>query len=244
MSGFFMHRFFADFPLQESLSLRKEQPLFHQIGHVFRAKIWHEVIFFEDNGPDCVYKIIDVSAKNISFQRIEIWKNLWGREWPHICLFQAYPHKMSALELIVQKIVEMGVHELVLFPGEYSQVQLLPASKMQRLLAIAREAMEQSGGNALLRISEKNNIAECFPIHSEMYHIIAHPGAQQALALPEKIENSLGLWVGPEGWWSPKEQDIFHDKSLPFWSFSNRILRLETASILWVGILGYLCRSK
>lgn len=244
MSGFFMHRFFVDFPLQESLSIPKEQPLFHQIVHVFRAKIWHEVIFFEDNGPDCVYKIIDVSGKSISFQRGEIRKNFWDQRWPHTSLFQAYPHKMGTLELIVQKIVEMGVNELVLFPGEYSQVQSLSASKMQRLLAIAREAMEQSGGNTLLRISEKNNIAECFSIHSEMYHIIAHPGAEETLGLPEKIENSLGLWVGPEGWWSPKEQDIFRDKSLPFWSFSNRILRLETASILWVGILTYLCRSK
>ena len=106
---------------------------------------------------------------------------------------------MSTLELIVQKIVEMGVHELVLFPGEYSQVQSLPASKMQRLLVIAREAMEQSGGNKLLRISEKKDIAECFSTQPEMYHIIAHPGAEEALALPKKIIKSFGLWVGPEG---------------------------------------------
>ena len=62
------------------------------------------------------------------------------------------------MELLVQKIVEVGVQKLVLFPSEYSQMSELPNTKTQRITMIAQEAMEQSGGNIPLVIEEKKDL--------------------------------------------------------------------------------------
>lgn len=238
-----MHRFFIpSLPPDRFLSDRWE-PLFHQINNVFRAKKWQQVIFFENGGADWIYEIIQVTHQSIHFQKKERAEPVTVDPYrPYLVLFQAYPHKISTLELIVQKTVEMWVRELVLFPAEYSQVRLLPGSKIQRLSAIAREAMEQSWNNQLLGIHEKADMQACFMDYPRIPHIIAHPDWVPSASLDR--EKWAGLWVWPEGWWSPKEQDFFLKNNLPFWSFNNNILRLETASILGIGILAYLGQSK
>jgi|GEM_PF-3113389 len=72
-------------------------------------------------------------------------------------------------------------------------------------------------------------------LHSDFTHIVGHYDGN---GLPNITQNtSIAFWVGPEGGWSIKEKQFFKEKKMFFWKFNNRILRLETAAIVGVGIL-------
>lgn len=239
MSGIiFMHRFFIPFSLREHLSLTQDSPIFHQISRVFRAKKWDTMIFFESWGLDEVYQIIDIDKRSIMFQRIHVLekKLSWSTKKSWIKLFQALPNKISTLEILVQKIVEIGVEEIVLFPSERSQMRDISQQKILRINMIAQEAMEQCGGNVPLVIRSQESLESARNESRDIKHILAHPGWSRNL--PEsQNEVYTGLWVWPEWWWSEKEEAYFSKNDYSFWSFNDRILRLETAAIVGCGIL-------
>lgn len=138
-----MHRFFSHTPLTPELRLTSGDQ-FHQILHVFRAKKGHSLIFFEVGGDDKVYEVIEANKKEIFLKQKEVLKKTKQKE-KRIKVFQAYPNKIATIEFIIQKMVEQGIHEIVFFASEYSQIKSIPESKQSRISAIAREALEQSG---------------------------------------------------------------------------------------------------
>lgn len=56
----------------------------------------------------------------------------------------AMPNKQDKLELIAQKLTEIGVDEIIFRPAERSIVKEWNKNKEQRLLSIIKEALEQS----------------------------------------------------------------------------------------------------
>lgn len=168
-------------------------------------------------------------SKNIS----EIHLNL------HV--FQAYPNKIATMEIIVQKLVEIGIKKLTFFPSAYSQLYDIGHQKRLRIENIAKEAMEQSGGNEPIEIVYDTRKWETIlsQISPEIYHIVAHQKGNTYFDSKSISLKTVWLWIGPEGWWSEDESALFEEKGLSFWSFNQNILRLETAAILGAGILNY-----
>lgn len=56
----------------------------------------------------------------------------------------AMPNKFEKLELMVQKLAEIGIDHIVCRPSKRSLLKELPEKKYARLHSIAREATEQS----------------------------------------------------------------------------------------------------
>ena len=110
-------------------------------------------------------------------------------------VFQAYPNKISTMELIVQKLVELGVKKIIFFPSEHSQIQIIPVQKQERIVTIAKEALEQSGGNEVVDIaysSEKLQII--IPKMTMIHHIFGHQAGESLNAAIVK-QKSLALWI-------------------------------------------------
>jgi RsmE family RNA methyltransferase len=63
---------------------------------------------------------------------------------PMIEICVALPNKRDKLELIVQKLTEIGVARITCWPAQRSQLQEIPAKKLERLETIVREAAEQA----------------------------------------------------------------------------------------------------
>ncbi len=148
-----MHRFFSSQPLFDTFVLA-EGSQFHQILNVFRAKKGEKIVFFESGGDDIVYEIVSISKKQIEFTKREVIKKPRKQEVKNnITVFQALPNKISTMETIVQKMVEIGVNHLIFFVAERSQIREMPTGKIMRITSIAQEALEQSGGNKPLIIS-------------------------------------------------------------------------------------------
>ncbi len=59
-------------------------------------------------------------------------------------LFIAMPNKREKAELMVQKLTEIGIKKILFRPAERSVIKSWNDNKYQRLLRIAKEAVEQS----------------------------------------------------------------------------------------------------
>lgn len=235
-----MHRFFSPHPLTTEIRIPQGDQ-FHQIFHVFRSKPGESIIFFESGGDDVIYEIVEVNKKEAFLKKKKVIEKPRIQE-PQMELFQAYPNKISTMEIVVQKMVELGVSKITFFPSQHSQVKDIPDIKKSRLSHIATEALEQSGGNTLLDIVyESNTIESMLHNNANLSHVVGSIGGN---GLEIWDTSGLWFWVGPEGWWSQTEKDIFIKNRCILWSFNTHILRLETASIVGVGILNYLSQVQ
>lgn len=215
---------------------------FHQISHVFRAKKGDSFIFFESEWDDKVYEIIDLSKKQIILKYKDIIKRAPAWKQKRIKILQAYPNKIQIAELIIQKIVELGIDEIVFFPSQHSQIHDISESKRTRLSSIAIEALEQSWRNSPLEISYDSKGVDML-WNPDYINVVGFIGGESSIEIPVWDE-TLSFWVWPEWWWSEPEKDFFLQNKAKLWSFNDNILRLETASIVGAGILKYLSQIE
>jgi len=70
----------------------------------------------------------------------------------NISMIIAMPNKREKAELIVQKLTEIGVNEIIFRPSERSIIREWNEKKAMRLEQIMKEALEQSRGRHLPKI--------------------------------------------------------------------------------------------
>ena len=150
-------------------------------------------------------------------------------------------------ELVVQKLTELGVDEIVFFHGDHS-VARWNADKvlrnLERLRSVATEALQQSRGAFLPTLGWLPDLAG---------HIRHRNGAGGEAAERRVLRADVGgeapqlfadqlILVGPEGGWSGREKDLGKAVSL-----GQSVLRAETAAViaggLWVGMRSGLIRQ-
>ena len=232
-----MHRFFSTSPLGHILTITENMPLFHQLMHVFRARVDDEIVLFIEGGADTVFSVIEISRKMLRLEKktelpLRILKN------SPVHVFHGFPNKIATMEIIVQKMVEIGIQHLTFFSSDHTQLTSIPKNKQWRLTSIAHEAMEQSGQNMPIVINYSNKkIAELLWEYASLQNFIASQDGSRALP---KLTESMGLWIWPEGGWSIDEAQFFRQRGELLWAFNEHILRLETAGIVGAGILSYL----
>ncbi|MCB0971077.1 MAG: 16S rRNA (uracil(1498)-N(3))-methyltransferase [Acidimicrobiales bacterium] len=130
-------------------------------------------------------------------------------------------------ELVVQKLTELGIEQIVPFVAERSVVRWdrsKVAAAQVRLTKVARGAAAQSR-RAFLPVVE--------PV-ADFASVAARPGAGLADrdGAPPSLDLPL-LLVGPEGGWSPAERDV----PLPTVGLAPGVLRAETAAIVAASVL-------
>ena len=150
----------------------------------------------------------------------------WPRPTPEITVAFALT-KGEKPELVVQKLVELGVDRIIPFAAERSVVRWdaeRRASHLQRLRKIAREAAMQSRRAYIADVSEISDFGT----------VAAVPGA--ALAdrggQPPSLAQPVVL-IGPEGGWTEAERA----SELPRVGLGPQVMRAETAAIVAGAIL-------
>lgn len=160
------------------------------------------------------------------------------RPRPALRVFQAIP-KRGKLDLVVQKLTELGAASIHLFASERS-VPKWGAGKGEahaaRLSEVARQAAMQS------RRAWIPTVAPPVPVSSldlAPLTVVLHTSASVRLvaALPMDAPEVVGLVVGPEGGWTDGEVAAFRERSAILVSMGPLILRTETASLAAAALL-------
>lgn len=133
-------------------------------------------------------------------------------------------------ELVVQKLVEIGVDRIVPFTAERSVVRWDPDKarrNVTRWRTIAREAAAQAHRPWLAQVEELRSFAEVVAeVAAEPGAALAHPDAEPIAGGSDDAPTTV--LVGPEGGWSPEEEAAV-DRRM---GLGPHILRSETAAIV------------
>ena len=143
--------------------------------------------------------------------------------------------KPERLAWLVEKATEIGVVAIHFIACE-REARSVERSHLARLQRIAISAVEQSGRSAIPRLAVAGAVSEEMARAAKeglAVAVLDSAGAAVHSGVPGSAR--CGLFVGPEGGWSPAERDRFRDLPVAAWSLGPTVLRVETAAVVAAG---------
>lgn len=156
------------------------------------------------------------------------------RRLPWVTLCMGIIKKRDRLEFAVEKAVELGVDEIVVFRGEHSQKQNV---RIERLRDTALSAMKQSLRLFLPEVRVETSLIKVLYSMDKNSSIIA---ADETAGGSDTFENltaggdNVSLIIGPEGGFSKNEHEELNHRGVARYSLGEKRLRTETAALLMV----------
>ena len=236
-----MHRFI----IREGLAVGAEVAFSaEEAAHAFkvlRLREGEEVELTDGEGKLFSAELTEVSREQVT---AKVGEELDGKESPvRITLYQGYP-KADKLELIVQKLTELGACRIVPVVMERSVAKPDPKDKgkrKERLQRIAQEAAKQCGRGMVPEVEEAITWKQAK----------ARFGEHELMLMPwedardvhikdvyrERPEvRDIAIVIGPEGGISVSEADEAKEKGAVCVTLGPRIMRTETAALASVTV--------
>lgn len=239
-----MNRFFVD---PEQMSEDTAVILGRDVNHIknaLRMKVGEELVVSDGRDRDWVAQIRSLSEDEIELVKERDFEKL--SELPaRIWLFQGLP-KGDKMDLIVQKAVELGACRVIPVAMKRSVVRLerkKGEEKVRRWQAIAESAAKQSGRQQIPEVGPVLSLLDARTISSGFEEkFLAYEGASGMEATRKKIKKcrpgtDIGVFVGPEGGFEPKEVEELEEDGWERVSLGSRILRTETAGFTLLSAL-------
>lgn len=155
--------------------------------------------------------------------------------------------KEQKFDLIIQKLTELGVKEIIPLAMERSIVKLDNSKinkKLDRWNMICKEASEQSKRNIVPKVNVPMTLKELVKIDYDTKLICSVKQKDNFINsyLQHKEECAKMLVViGPEGGVSDKEEEFLNNNNFISVSLGSRVLRVETAAIYVASVINYSC---
>jgi 16S rRNA (uracil1498-N3)-methyltransferase len=226
-----LHRFYVEQPLGEEVVVH-DVSIIKQWTKVFRYHVEDSVILFNGDGNDVTFSISSISQKEITLLRKQIHASYIPRK--KVTLFLSIIKKDN-FELVVQKATELGVSVIIPILSARSEKKNL---NIERLEAIATEASEQCGRGDVPAISPITSLTSVLDTMAcDVSYVLQMGGRSilhQDIQDSFKKTQSIGLFIGPEGGWSPEEELLFKEKGINPLKLGETVLRAETAAIVAV----------
>jgi len=211
------------------LRIRKgdEILLMDNIGKRYRAVI-------EDIRKGKVYALIKELVPEVESSPIEIT----------VCISMI---RSDPMDLVIQKVSELGAERIIPFYSERSIVRI-PEEKVESRLRhwkeVAISASKQCGRKRPAEIIAPMSLDELLEKEWREHLLIFLWEHEKKKTLKEILTDKKGIKkivgiIGPEGGFSRKEADMLKEKGFIPASLGKRILRAETAAIVFVTIVQY-----
>ena len=237
-----MHNFFVNENQKQNNRFFINGTDFNHIKNVLRMNIG-DTFLVSENGVSNLCEIESFEADTVIAKIVE--ENYNDTSLPiKIYLFQGLP-KGDKMELIIQKCVELGVHEIVPVQMSRSVVKIeekKKKSKRDRWQAISESAAKQSKCNQIPEISEiltyKQALEKAKDLDLLFVPYESKNGMEDTKTALNQIKSgmSVGILIGPEGGFDEKEIQQALEIDGKVISLGKRILRTETAAITSVSM--------
>ena len=241
-----MTRLFCDFPLAigENIELPKDAAR-HIM--VLRLSAGDTLTLFNGLGGEYQARITRIDRQRVTTEIVS--HSSREAELPYrITLAQGIP-EATKMDWIIEKSVELGVSDIIPLAAQRSVVRLnndRAEKRLSRWQAIAISAAQQCGRNRLPHIASPVGTGEYLRQTTPSPRILFSPRATETLsewARHQKPQN-ITLLIGPEGGFSPEEENIAEQQGVTFLSMGPRILRTETAGLAAVAAINALWETR
>lgn len=237
-----MQRYFAK-EIKDSNVILEDTDI-HHIKTVMRMKVNDKIeVIFNEKLYICTIENID--KVKLKIEKIEEENNELDTE----IIVALGLVKEQKMDLILQKLTELGVTKIIPVSMERSIVKLdnkKEEKKLVRWNMICKEASEQSKRNIVPIVTKVVNIKELSNINADLKLVCSVSEKDNMIYnyIEKGNYNSILLVIGPEGGISSKEEEYLKSNSFELVSFGNLVLRVETACIYIASVLNYLINKK
>lgn len=246
VKGKSMHHFFVTPEQVEETTIQITGSDVNHIKNVLRMKPGERIKISDGNNQQYLGDIRDIFADKIILEIKE--KMTADTELPsNIFLFQGLP-KSDKMEWIVQKAVELGVHEIIPVATKRAVVKLdakKAAKKVERWQAIAEGGAKQSARayvpkvQSVLSFQEAIAYAKCLDVVLIPYELAEGMDETRKIISGIQKGQSVGVFIGPEGGFETEEVEYATSNGAKKITLGKRILRTETAGLTTLSILMY-----
>ncbi|MGA2654534.1 MAG: 16S rRNA (uracil(1498)-N(3))-methyltransferase [Gammaproteobacteria bacterium] len=228
-------RIYQNITIEHSVTLSPEA--IRHVVNVLRLTTGAPIILFNGDNHE-YFGELEIRDKRTALVHINN-KIPHSRESPlkiHLAQGIARGEKM---DFIIQKAVELGVHEITPLFTERCNVKLDASRIIKRIehwQMVAISAAEQCGRNQITKIHAPSEIAQFVATTlSEQKFILSHRAEQDLKSIAKTT--SCTLLVGPEGGFAPHELKMAEAQEFIPIVLGPRILRTETAALVAVSLL-------
>lgn len=229
----------ADGQLQLGTMVSLDREASNHLSRVLRLSIGNEVVLFNGDGHDYQGKIEAIERNQVQIhllrtQEVNIESPL------HIHLYQGVS-RGDKMDLTLQKGVELGIKEFTPIISERCGVKLDEkrwVKKVQHWEKVIISACEQCGRNLIPKLNPVTQLSEAIN-HRSGQNFFLHPDAKTQFKNcgTVNVEQTISLWVGPEGGFSDSEIDEVTQNDMTPVALGPRVLRTETAALAAVSVI-------
>ncbi|RDY29714.1 16S rRNA (uracil(1498)-N(3))-methyltransferase [Romboutsia weinsteinii] len=241
-----MDRFFVEknnINLENNTCIIEGEDVKH-ISKVLRCKIGEELEVCDKDNNEYICEITNIDKNIVNLDILEK-ADIKRESNLKIRLYQGLP-KGPKMEMILQKLTEVGVDEIVLVQTKRSVAKVddkKEDKKFDRWERIIYEAAKQSKRGKLPKLRGVLSFKEALEEMKNNDMNICPYENERTVSIKKAIKNSdiknIGIFVGPEGGFAEEEIEKIQEIGSKVVSLGPRILRTETASVVASSIVLY-----
>ncbi len=233
-----MYRFFVDKNriLQDKIMICGDDV--NHIRNVLRMKIGERLLISDGEDREYVCAICEI-GKDCVVAEIEDVNGPQRELSIQVTLFQALP-KGDKMETIIQKMVELGVFQIVPVSTKRCVVKLdekKAQAKGKRWNTIALSAAKQSKRGIVPEVTKPVCFTQALQWAEQMDMVLFPYENAEGIAYTREVlqkirpEMKIGIFIGPEGGFTPEEAAEANAAGALEITLGKRILRTETAGM-------------
>lgn len=241
-----MDRFFVDkknINIENNTCIIEGEDVKH-ISKVLRCRIGEELEVCDNNNNEYICEITNIDKNQVELNIVEK-VDIQRESDLKIKVYQGLP-KGPKMEMILQKLTEVGVDEIILVQTKRSVVKVddkKEDKKIERWERIIYEAAKQSKRGKIPKLRGVLSFKEALCDMQNNDFNIAPYENERTKSIKQAIKsldiNNIGIFVGPEGGFDESEIEAIENINGQSVSLGPRILRTETASVVASSIVLY-----
>ena len=227
-----LRRFFVP-EITDELVIDGEE--FRHAVSVLRIKENEQIIVCDNSGYEYIGTVNVINKKDMLVSITE--KRASDTEAKNSVTLIAGYLKGDKTELVVQKAVELGVKNIVVFDSEFSSAYM-NANKLERLNKVSKEAAKQCLRATAPEVVYFDSFDKAL-ISAEGYEnkLFACEFATESKCDVANLQGSVAIVIGSEGGFSREEEQLANGKGFASVTLGKRILRAETAAVALTSVV-------
>ncbi|OSB10120.1 16S rRNA (uracil(1498)-N(3))-methyltransferase [Paraclostridium bifermentans] len=214
------------------------------ISKVLRCRIGEELEICDNDNNEYICEITNIDKSQVELNIVEV-VDIKRESDLKIKVYQGLP-KGPKMEMILQKLTEVGVDEIILVQTKRTVVKVddkKEDKKIERWERIIYEAAKQSKRGKIPKLRGVLSFKEALADMKENDFNIAPYENERTKSIKQAIKGvdirNIGVFVGPEGGFEDTEIKAIEEIGGQSVSLGPRILRTETASLVASSIVLY-----
>ncbi|HEU4683579.1 MAG TPA: 16S rRNA (uracil(1498)-N(3))-methyltransferase [Nitrospira sp.] len=222
--------------------VRIDGPLLSHLRESLRVQPGETVLITDDRGLRYRTEITAVGRHGIECRILEM-SHAPPRKSPSLVLVQALL-KGEKMDWVVQKATELGADRIVPVQTKHAVARIhrdRVEHQRARWERIALEAAQQSERWTVPTIDVPSDLSDATTADTSTVRLVlTERTAEESLTqtpLPKTAEESLTLFIGPEGGWDESELEFLKGHGCRTATLGTSILRAETAALTALAVV-------